>query len=89
MRRVLKIQWADINGMLPQLEGPKVLNMSRRTPGRCGHTYGDLIESYLLSWPDEHDWALEEFCSPPDLGHDDKSLLDSDDSLFDSDDSFE
>lgn len=89
MRRILKIQWAHINGVLQQREGAKVLNVSRRAPTGCGHKYGDVIESYLRSWPDEHDWTLEEFCGPSDLDHDDDSLLDTDDSLFDSDDSFE
>ena len=88
MRRILKIEWANIKGMLRQKEGAKVVNMSRRAANACGHKYGDVVESYLLSWPDEHDWTLEEFCGPPDLGHDEDPLSDFDDSSFHSDDSF-
>ena len=89
IRRILKTQWAKIKGMMQEKEGEKVVNMGRRAPNTCGHTYGDVIESYLLSWPDEQDWTFEEFCGPPDLAHDDDdSLPDFDDSSLHFDDCF-
>ena len=65
MRRILKMQWADINGTMGQEVDPNDLEMSEGALTGRGKRYGDVIESYLLSWPDEYDWTLDEFCSRP------------------------
>ena len=89
MRRTLKLEWAKLDGVMDEKGTGRSLDMNARIRTRChhDHTLGFEIEAYLMSWPDEHDWTLLEFCGGSTFHSNAEFDSDDSDDIEDADDS--